>query len=114
MDISQVPAQFDPAYVQGLVSIADTFHPQANDALKYIPLQPGGSVAAVDPRTNTAQMLIAPNDGSHPVGAPAQNMPRVTDQASYDAVPSGAQYMTPDGQIRVKGGQSPQGSGGFR
>lgn len=38
-------------------------------------------------------------------GAPqAGAMPHVTDQASYDAVPAGAQYTTPDGHVRVKGG----------
>ncbi|MDB5584320.1 MAG: Soluble lytic murein transglycosylase [Bradyrhizobium sp.] len=41
--------------------------------------------------------------------------PTVSDQATYDAVPPGTPYTTPDGHTRMKpGGQSPQGSGGFR
>lgn len=35
------------------------------------------------------------------------SLPSVTDQASYDAVPPGAHYVTPDGHIRIKGGASP-------
>jgi hypothetical protein len=32
------------------------------------------------------------------------SIPQVMDQKSYDAVPVGSQYLTPDGHIRVKGG----------
>lgn len=48
---------------------------------------------------------------SSPMGG---GVPTVSDKAGYDALPPGAQFRSPDGHIRVKGGQSPQGSGGFR
>jgi hypothetical protein len=45
--------------------------------------------------------------------APAA-LPHVTDQKSYDAIPPGAQYTTPDGKTRVKpGGQTVAPSGNF-
>jgi hypothetical protein len=41
------------------------------------------------------------------------SIPSVSDQASYDAVPSGARYKTPDGHIRIKGGGAGNGAGNF-
>lgn len=35
-------------------------------------------------------------------GAPAGNIPSVSDQATYDAIPSGAQFRDPQGNIRTK------------
>jgi hypothetical protein len=64
-------------------------------------------------------VTLGPNDtydpgtGGASAGAPAA-MPHVTDQATYDAVPPGAQYTTPDGKIRTKGGQTVAPSGNFR
>lgn len=46
-------------------------------------------------------------------GSPAGGVPRVSDQASYDAVKPGQQYMTPDGHVRVKGGGAVAGTGNF-
>lgn len=80
---------------------------------EYRTLEPGGSL--IDVSGGNPRVVIAPNDGSYATGAPAQQgIPKVSDQQSYDAVPPGAQYMTPDGHVRVKqGGPSSQGSGGF-
>jgi hypothetical protein len=82
---------------------------------EYKTLEPGGSL--IDVSGGQPRVVIAPNDGSYQTGAPVQSgggIPRVSDQQSYDAVPPGAQYMTPDGHVRVKGGQSGGGStGGF-
>ena len=112
-NVSQMPDHFDPQYVQGASQMYQAW--SKPEEPKYIPLQAGGSVAKVDPATGQVTMAIAPNDGSQPTGAPAQNLPRVTDQATYDAVPPGSQYLSPDGHVRVKqGGQSQSGSGGFR
>jgi hypothetical protein len=51
-------------------------------------------------------------------GAPPQeggNIPSVTDEASYNAIPPGTQYRTPDGHVRVKqGGPAGNQPGGFR
>ena len=57
----------------------------------------------------------------HPIGTenPALphdtgNIPTVTDQKSYDAVPPGGHYLDPQGHMRVKGGQSGASpTGGF-
>jgi hypothetical protein len=111
IDTSEVPPHFDPQYVQGVVQLADTFAPQPNG--QVVPFVPGGGVARMNPTTHQLETLVMPNEGGHQTGAPAGNIPQVSDQSSYDAVPSGSQYMAPDGHIRVKGGQSPQGSGGF-
>jgi hypothetical protein len=115
IDISQVPQQFDPQYVQGVIHIADALKPQSSDGLKIITPQPGGGAYGYDPRTQRATTIIQPNDNPALTGQPVgQGMPHVTDQSSYDAVPPGAQYMSPDGHIRTKqGGQTGAPSGGF-
>lgn len=76
--------------------------------------EPGGGLYRVRP--DGVDVLVAPNDGSQPFGAPAQGGPRrVTDEASYNAVPPGAAYMAPDGTIRRKpGGPTGSQSGTFR
>jgi len=52
--------------------------------------------------------------GQPAVAGSASNVPRVSDAATYEAVPAGQQYITPDGTIRVKpGGQSSSTTGGF-
>jgi hypothetical protein len=116
MDLTQVPPNYDPKYVQGVVSIADAMDPRKEAQDRYVPLQPGGSLARIGP-DGRAEIAIMQNDGSKPIGAPVQQagqMPQVSDEASYAAVPPGAQYVGPDGQVRVKqGGQTPQASGGF-
>ena len=130
IDVSQVPQQFDPQYVAGVVKLADTFAPQtqpqepniAREADYYKSI--GRPDLAEQLLTNHAnpQIGIHNPDGTitlvrPPVGgAPAAGgMPHVSDQATYDAVPPGAQYIGPDGHVRVKqGGQSQPGSGGFR
>jgi hypothetical protein len=106
IDISEVPQHFDPQYVQSVTGLADAFAPQAQHNPQLVPFAPGGGVAAFDPSTGGVKMLVQPNDGGHAAGAPAADMPQVHDQASYDAVPPGGQYITPDGHVRVKGGQA--------
>lgn len=112
VDISQVPQQFDPQYVDGVIKLADTFAPQPNGQL--VPFTDGGGVARINPQTHQPEVLIAPNPGGHQAGSPAGNLPQVRDQQSYDAVPPGGQYLGPDGHVRVKGGQAGSGApGGF-
>lgn len=44
-----------------------------------------------------------------------QNLPSVTDEATYNAIPPGSRYVTPDGQVRVKqGGAGGNASGNFQ
>jgi hypothetical protein len=104
-----------PNMPQGVIHIADALKPQSSDGLKIITPQPGGGAYGYDPRTQHATTIIQPNDNPALTGQPVgQGMPHVTDQSSYDAVPPGAQYMSPDGHIRTKqGGQTGAPSGGF-
>jgi hypothetical protein len=115
IDISQVPQQYNPQYVDGIIKLADALKPQSSDNTHFITPQPGGGAYAYDPRTGGVTTIIQPNYGQ---GAPQQqaigNLPRVADQASYDAVPPGSQYMTPDGHVRIKqGGQAATPSATF-
>lgn len=41
------------------------------------------------------------------------NVPRVSDEASYNALPPGSQYYDPNGNLRTKGGTAGNGGGGF-
>ena len=110
IDMSQVPAQFDERYVQGIVSIADAFEPVKQDQGRIITPQPGGGAGIYE--GGDFKWIVQPNDGSQQMGAPA-DAPRVTDEASYSAVPPGAEYIAPDGTRRRKGGQTPSASGAF-
>jgi hypothetical protein len=118
VDTSQIPQVWNEEtkqYAAGVMHLADAFAPQASDNLKIITPQPGGGAYGYDPRTQHATTIIQPNDNPALTGQPVgQGMPHVTDQSSYDAVPPGAQYMSPDGHIRTKqGGQTGAPSGGF-
>lgn len=116
IDISQVPTEYNPEYVSGLTSLADALKPQASDNLKIITPQPGGGAYGWDPRTNSTTTIIQPNENPALAGQPVGgNLPRVTDQRSYDAIPPGTQFMTPDGRVRIKqGGQSVAPAGPFQ
>lgn len=67
-----VPMDYNPQYVQGIVGLADALDPRKGEGMRYVPLQQGGSVAAIDPTTGQARMVVMSNDGSHPVGSPVQ------------------------------------------
>jgi hypothetical protein len=114
IDVSGAPRQFDPNYARGMVSLADAFQPQKEGQI--VPYTQGGGVAQMNPHTHQLQTLVMPNEGGHQTGAPVGNVPQVHDQASYDAVPPGSSYITPDGHTRVKqGGQMGAApSGGFQ
>lgn len=58
------------------------------------------------------QMITVPNR-VRTQQAPAGGMPQVTDEATYNAIPPGAQYTTPDGSVRVKGGAAAAGTPPF-
>jgi hypothetical protein len=116
IDVSQVPQQYNPQYVDGVMKLADALKPQTSDNTHFITPQPGGGAYAYDPRTGGVTTIIAPNPGDQAPGAPVQagGLPHVSDQRSYDAIPPGTQYMTPDGHVRVKqGGQPVAPAGGF-
>lgn len=88
--------EYEDAKAKGLIGAQTTFE-------QFLQMKNPGMLAPVTIPAN-ATVTVPGQSGS---------IPQVTDEASYNAVPPGAQYRTPDGHIRVKGGQSPQGSGGF-
>lgn len=61
------------------------------------------------------QMVTVPNRvrAQQAPAIPAAAVPQVTDEASYNALPPGAQFRTPDGSVRVKGGAAPAGTPPF-
>lgn len=90
----------------------------------FIAGQPGAGVYVGDRRTGTLTEKVRANDGSAPAGAPVipqeqtSGLRRVTDQATYDSVPPGEKYMTPEGVIKMKppatnGGPTQPASGVF-
>jgi hypothetical protein len=111
--ITDAPVAYDPTYVQNALAIADALKPDTGNQVVVTP-QPGAPAGIYDKSTGVYKQIFSPNDGTHQVGSPA--VPQVHDQASYDAVPPGSPYMTPDGHTRVKqGGQMGAApSGGFQ
>lgn len=76
LDVSDVPPNFDPAYVQNIVRIADEFEPQKSDQGRIITPQPGGGAGVLGP-DGSFRWVVQPNDGSHPTGAPVGNRPPI-------------------------------------
>jgi hypothetical protein len=70
VDISQVPQQYDPQYVDGVIKLADALHPESGANPHFITPQPGGGAYLYDPRTNGVQTIIQPNTGTAPMGGP--------------------------------------------
>lgn len=115
VDISQLPPNFDAQYIQNVTHLADALDPEKVQQDRIITPQPGGGAWALAP-DGTMKPLVMPNDGTQAVGSSAQGgVPHVSDQASYDAVPPGQHYVTPDGHVRVKqgGATGDAPSGGF-
>jgi len=83
---------------------ADEWLKSQGDPVVTVPLGPNRVYSG--PRSGLGAALSG--------GGQASGVPKVMDQASYDAVPPGAQYMSPDGHIRTKGGSSGNAGGGFR
>jgi len=117
VDVSQVPQQYNKEYADGVVALADAFKPQTSNMDKFIPLQPGGSVAKVDPRTGQVQMVVLPNEGGQQAGAPAQGGPPPEAVARLKANPQEAQQFDeifgPGSSQRALGGQPVAPAGGF-
>ncbi len=82
---------------------------------KYVPLTEGGTLAGIEPG-QAPRMVITPNPGDAPAGAPASgNIPRVTSPEEAMMLPPGTKFMTPDGRVgTVPGGGTGNGAGGFR
>ncbi len=70
-----VPQNFDEKYVNGLLSVADTFNPQAQHNGQLVPYAPGGGVARINPATGQLENLVVPNPGDRQTGSPVSNGP---------------------------------------
>ena len=64
---------------------------------------------------DTAPKYYVQGDKAVQIGNPFSggDLPVVTDQASYEAIPPGQQYRDPQGNLRTKGGTSGNAGGGF-
>lgn len=73
------------------------------DALKTIPLVPGGGVAGVNTMDGTARLLIAPNPGTAQTGSPVAG--GVQEGATATNPQTGAKIIFRNGQWQPMGGQ---------
>lgn len=126
IDISQVPQQFNPAYVDGVVKIADALKPQAGTQDPGIirEFNIATQRGLVQPGTTYQQYVTMRNPGmSTPVTIPygaqvapgGSDMPTVASPDDAAKLPPGKQFRLPDGRIgTVPGGTSGNAGGGFR
>lgn len=79
--------------------------------------EPGGGLYRIE--GDQVRVLVQPNDGSQPMGAPAQqrgpqNLPRVSSPEEARRLPPGSKFIMPDGRVgTVPGGPTASQSGGF-
>ena len=86
-----------------------------------VAMQPGGGVANVRPTFdavgnvtgNQASVVIEPYGGMGDQGEPSGSPASPRSKADYDALPAGAQYYDPNGNLRTKGGGVSSGTGNF-
>lgn len=89
------------------------------DAIKTIPYVPGGGVATFNPQTGQANVIVQPNYGQGPAGAPAApaapaSLPMVNSPQEALRLPPGTRFRMPDGRIgTVPGGASSNAGGNF-
>ena len=123
-EAAQFKGKFSPGLRSALMAAGGVKDDAAESPYQVVAGQPGAGVYRFDKRGGTVTELVRANDGTALAGAPvvsqeqANGIPRVTDQATYDAVPPGEKYLTPDGTIKQKpartnGGPTPQASGNF-
>ncbi len=111
-------ANFDPsdAGLDSVITSASTIE-QLIDRNKFTWHQEGERPSFA---TNAMGMPVGSQNPYAQHGTVKPETAHVSDQASYDAVPPGATYTTPDGHVRVKpgaqaqGGQTQPASGNFR
>lgn len=77
---------------------------------KVLSVQPGGMAVRIRPEGSN-EVIVAPGGGQ--VSAPT-NLAQPQSKADYEALPPGSRYLSPDGQIRTKGGAGSNASGNFR
>lgn len=128
IDISEVPAQFDPQYVQGITALADAFapektNPDPSSVREYqFAKQQGftGSYTDFLQFVHPPSALSIPGGGSitYPGGGQgggSGGLPHVSTPQEASQLPPGTQFIMPDGRIgTVPGGAGGNASGGFQ
>jgi hypothetical protein len=112
----QAGREFLQAILRKDTGAAITKEETAEYGTVYLP-QPGDSAAVLAQKkasrqraVQAIQLGLPPNailalekGGVHPVGQQQPSQPRqITDKAQFDALPSGTQFVAPDGSLRVK------------
>jgi hypothetical protein len=125
IDTSTLPQQYDPEWVKKQLFIHDALSDPKTMAgigaeLELAGYQPGtpefqqavrevmnGKYAAeyTAPDGTTRRRTILNLQGP---GGQQRDLPRVSDEAGYNALPPGAEYIAPDGTPRRKAGGAPQ------
>jgi hypothetical protein len=109
-EAAQLKGQFSPALRAQFMALGGV----QDDKPQIITPQPGAGAFTLDQNGHPVT-LIAPNDGSQPMGAPADHMPSVGTPQDAMKLPPGTQFRLPDGRIgTVPGGAGGNASGGFR
>lgn len=93
IDVSQVPQQYNPEYVQGVIHIADALKPQTESDVVNIPYQQGGGVLQYNKRTDQTRQLIVPTDDPSKTGQPVASGPPPEAVAYLRAHPELAQHF---------------------
>jgi len=129
LDVSSIPQQYDPEWASQQLFIMDAME-QDQEGLKGIAyeLQQAGYEPGTPEYEQAARQIISNKYASEYVdqqgntrrrsmldlqGPQAGELPQVTDDASYEALPAGAQFRDPQGNIRTKGGTASNSGGGF-
>lgn len=119
VDVSQVPQEYNPQYVDGVVKLADALKPQnTNSDQVVVTPQPGAPALIYNKQTGETRMLVAPNDGSHQPGTPALAEPPPAAIARLRTNPHEAaqfdEVFGPGASQKALGGQTaPAPSGTF-
>lgn len=103
IDISEVPPQFDPNYVQQIVQLADAFKPQERHNPQLVPFTQGGGVARYNQQTGQMETLVMPNDGGHAAG---DSVNSVQEGATATNPQTGEKIIFRGGQWQPVGGQA--------
>jgi hypothetical protein len=101
IDLADVPQQFDPQYVQGLISVADALDPQSGD--QGFTLGPGQA------RYGPGGQLVAKGPPRPPRYYPVQPGGKLVLDPSYGGEEGDDEWE----YVLPQGGPTPQASGGF-
>jgi hypothetical protein len=90
IDISQVPQQYNPQYVDGIVHLADAMKPQPSD-VQVVPITAGGGAVQFNKKTGQIAPLVVPNSGSAAPSTPTAAAPTAVNPKTGERVQYNAQ-----------------------